>query len=77
MNSIAGLSERQMAIADILWMCQTVDDLNIMISVLPTERDRIDARGIIWMITVDELEEVGQLDKFESDAQSVINAAKN
>ena len=57
MISIEFLTPRQMQIAELLWSCQTEDDVKDLVLALPTHRDQVDASSIIKVMMWDSIEE--------------------
>ena len=76
MISIEGLNDRQRNIMDLLWSCQTMSDVQAFIQALPTEQDRMDARGLILIATWDSLEQELGLQAYEQTAVDCINSAR-
>ncbi len=68
MITIAGLTERQRGIMDLLWNCQDLEQITLFIKSLPTEQDRIDARSLVWIATVESLEQELGIAKETKDA---------
>ena len=74
--TIAGLTERQLSIANLVWACTTEDTLITLIKSLPTERDRIDATNLVKLMIHECLEQENGLDAYESDAIDIIDRAR-
>lgn len=60
---IEGLSKRQVEICNLLWMCETTQDLNELMEVLPPQ-DRDQAETLMQIMLMEEYET--QLEKMES-----------
>jgi hypothetical protein len=54
--NIEGLNDRQMQICDLLWGCNTSEDVEALISSLPTLQDKLDARSLVNLMLYEELE---------------------
>lgn len=78
MITIAGLTERQKGIMDLLWNCQDLEQITLFIKSLPTEQDRIDARSLVWIATVESLEQELGIAKETKDAaaRAISNAMR-
>jgi hypothetical protein len=74
MIEITGLTKRQMVLADILWSIEEWDMVEVFIKSL-SKRDRIDCEGIIEMMTMSMIEELGNKDFTE--ANKIIEKVKN
>ena len=74
--TIAGLTERQKNIADLLWSCATEDSLVLLVKSLPTEQDRRDAHSLIKLMIHETQEAEGHLDYYESQALEAIDRAR-
>ena len=74
MIEITGLTKRQMVLADILWSIEEWDMVEVFIKSL-SKRDRIDCEGIIEMMTMSMIEELGNKDFTE--ANEIIEKVKS
>jgi hypothetical protein len=72
--TIAGLNQRQLNIANLLWSCNTEDTLVQLIKALPTDQDRRDAASLA-VIMIQECQEQ-ELDAYESHALEAIDRAR-
>ena len=74
MIELTGLTKRQMILADILWSIEEWDMVEVFIKSL-SKRDRIDCEGIIEMMTMSMIEELGNKDFTE--ANKIIEKVKS
>jgi hypothetical protein len=74
MIEITGLTKRQMILADIIWSIEEWDMVEVFIKSL-SKRDRIDCEGIIEMMTMSMIEELGNKDFTE--ANKIIEKVKS
>jgi 3-dehydroquinate dehydratase len=74
MIELTGLTKRQMVLADILWSIEEWDMVEVFIKSL-SKRDRIDCEGIIEMMTMSMIEELGNKDFTE--ANKIIEKVKS
>jgi hypothetical protein len=74
MIELTGLTKRQMVLADILWSIEEWDMVETFINSL-SKRDRIDCEGIIEMMTMSMIEELGNKDFTE--ANKIIEKVKS
>jgi len=74
MIEITGLTNRQMILADIIWSIEEWDMVEVFIKSL-SKRDRIDCEGIIEMMTMSMIEELGNKDFTE--ANKIIEKVKS
>lgn len=74
MITIAGLTHRQKLIMDLLWNCNSIQDVNTLIRALPIEDVR-DARSLVWVATQESLEQEGELDAYKDSALACISRA--
>jgi hypothetical protein len=77
MISIQGLTERQRTIVELLWTCNTLDQVKTLIAALPSRRDQLDAAALIEIVTQESLEEEGELANYESAAEAAISSARS
>lgn len=73
MITINGLTQRQKSIMDLLWGCETLEQVQTMIRALPTQRDQWDALSLIEIATQDSIEEEQGLDSYEAQALDIIH----
>jgi hypothetical protein len=73
---ITGLNERQRNIMDLLWGCNTLEQVNTLIDALPDSKDKQDARALIEIAVQESLEAEGLLDAHKAAAESVIASAR-
>lgn len=73
---ITGLNERQRNIMDLLWGCNTLEQVNTLIAALPNTQDQQDARALIEIALQESLEAEGLLDAHKAAAESVIASAR-
>jgi hypothetical protein len=74
--TIAGLTERQKSIADLIWTCNTEATLVQLIKSLPTEQDRQDATSLVKIMIHECVEQEQGLDDYLSAAMDAIEAAR-
>jgi len=75
MITITGLTVRQQQLMDLLWTCQTVEQVNTLIAALPTYRDKWDARALVDIALQETLEAEDGLDAYKDAAEvAVFNA---
>jgi hypothetical protein len=72
--TIQGLTVKQKLIADLLWTCNTQEQMQGLIQSLPTDRDKIEAAGIARIMVYECMED--DLDLYESEAADLINQVK-
>lgn len=77
MITISGLTERQRNLMDLLWGCKDLEQVNTLISAMPTEQDRQDCRGLVTILTQEVIEQELGLDSYEQQALSVIDRARS
>ena len=77
MISIAGLTPRQKTLMDLLWNCETMEQVELMVKALPTHKDRVDAAGLIQIATWESLEEEEGLDAYADLACIAISNARS
>ncbi len=76
MITIQGLTERQRGIMDLLWGCENLEQIQELIAALPTRQDQLDARSLVWVATVESLEqELGIAKECKDAAASAIRNA--
>ena len=61
---------------DLLWNCETMEDVQRFIRALPNEQDRMDAKGLILIATWDSIEEELGLQAYENSAADIINSVR-
>lgn len=76
MITIEGLTPRQYQIMDLLWGCDSIDQVQTLIAAMPTDKDRCDAQSLIIIATHETLEQELGLDEYEAMAQAVIDRAR-
>jgi hypothetical protein len=74
--TIAGLTERQKSIADLIWTCDTEATLVQLIKSLPTEQDRLDATSLVKIMIHECFETEHGLDAYEELALAAIESAR-
>ena len=68
MITINGLTARQKILMDLLWSCENIEQIQAMISALPTAEDRYDARSLVLIATWESLEQELGFSKEDKDA---------
>jgi hypothetical protein len=76
MITINGLTARQKNIMDLLWGCESIEQVNTLVAALPTDRDRYDARSLIVIATWDTIEEEYGLDEYLDQANDIISRCR-
>ena len=74
--TIEGLTQRQRAIADLLWSCNSQESVMQLLKGLPTDQDRLDASCLVRMMIHEVAEQEGHLDGYKSQALAVIDSAR-
>jgi hypothetical protein len=69
--TIAGLTERQKILCDLIWQCNTKEQALEFIRNLPTAADRRDARCLAQIMVYEVLEE--RISDYAESAQAVIS----
>jgi len=71
------LSPRQIAIAEILWLCRDEEELKDTIMAMPTHQDRVDASSLVKLMMWDALEQDIGLDEYaEATARAIACAMR-
>jgi len=73
MITIEGLTTRQKNIMELMWQCQTMEQLQTLIKALPTQADQQDAVSLVQIATMEGLEEEGRLDEYKDAAKAAID----
>jgi hypothetical protein len=76
MITISGLTTRQKTIMELLWTCQTVEQVRTLIAALPSQQDVVDAHSLVNIAMMESLEEDGELDRWEGAACEAIDRAR-
>jgi hypothetical protein len=76
MITISGLTTRQKTIMELLWTCQTVEQVRTLIAALPSKQDVVDAHSLVNIAMMESLEEDGELDRWEGAAREAIDRAR-
>jgi hypothetical protein len=76
MITISGLTTRQKTLMELMWQCQTMEQLQTLIKALPTRADQRDAVSLVQIATLEGLEEEGELDRWEGAACEAIDRAR-
>ena len=74
--TIDGLTPRQKVIAELLWSCESVEQLKTIISQLPTLKDRADAATIMEIMIHESMENEFGLDDYESITNDIIDGIR-
>jgi hypothetical protein len=78
MITIEGLTQRQKQLMDIMWGCQTLDQVTSFIRALPTRKDQLDAASLVKIATWDSIEqEVGFTEEVTDAANDCISRARS
>jgi hypothetical protein len=75
MIRIEGLTKKQKAIMDVLWMCDSLEQANLVVSSLSQYRDRCDAQSLMHIALIESLEQDGALDEYTDAAAHCISLA--
>ena len=71
------LSPRQIAIAEILWLCRDEEELKDTIMAMPTHQDRVDASSLVKLMMWDTIEQDIGLDEYaEARARAIACAMR-
>jgi hypothetical protein len=76
MITIEGLTQRQKTIMDLLWGCDSLEQVQTLISALPSSRDQRDAGSLVLIATLESMEQEGQLEEHLAAAKEIIDAAQ-
>ena len=76
MITISGLTARQKQIMELMWSCNTQQQVNTLIAALPDARDRMDAKSLVEIALQATLEAEGELDAHKTAAQAAISRAR-
>ncbi len=74
--TIEGLTDRQRAIADIIWACNTKAQIDKFIKMLPTKELQIEAEGVFQLILMASIEQAYDGLGDHSQALELINKVK-
>ena len=74
--TIEGLTHRQKTLADLLWSCQTEQQMLTLIKNLPTQADQRDAISLTHMIIHETAEAEGYLDRYKESALEIIDRVR-
>lgn len=77
MITIAGLTDRQRQIMDLLWSCESLEQVNTLIDALPTKNDQNDARGLVVIATQESFEQELGLEAYREASQAVIDRCRS
>jgi len=69
--TLEGLTPKQKQLAQLIWDCETQDQLEMLIKCLPTKEDRYMASTLSRVMIYEALEQ--NIDHYESVAQEVID----
>lgn len=75
MITIANLTERQRALAELLWTCQSQQDVDALVAALPAHCVA-DARSLITVILWESAEAEGELALWAAAAQQAIDRVR-
>jgi hypothetical protein len=77
MITITGLTHKQKAIMDILWACNSIEQAELFIRSMPTDKDRADANSLMQIAIMETLEQEGRLDLYAANADMCIAHARS
>ena len=75
MIHIEGLTKKQVAIMDVLWACNSLEQARMVVQSLSLHRDRCDAESLMHIALVESLEQEGALDEYKDAAADCISLA--
>ena len=75
--TIAGLTERQKQLMDLLWGCATMEQVTTLIKALPSKQDQVDCAGLIRIATLETLEQELGLEDYADAAKAAIARARS
>jgi hypothetical protein len=61
---------------DLLWGCESIEQVNTLVEALPTNRDRYDAKSLIVIATWDTIEEELGLNEYTDEATDLISRCR-
>jgi hypothetical protein len=76
MITINGLTLRQKNIMDLLWGCESIEQVNTLVQALPTKQDQQDAQSLIIIATWDTIEEELGLDAYSDQVSDLISRCR-
>jgi hypothetical protein len=76
MITINGLTQRQKNIMDLLWGCESIEQVNTLVAALPTAQDKRDAQSLIMIATWDTIEEEYGLNEYLDQASDIISRCR-
>ena len=76
MIRIEGLTKKQKAIMDVLWMCDSLEQAELVVQSLSQHRDRCDAQSLMHIALVETLEQEGALDEHSEAAEVAVRNAR-
>ncbi len=76
MITINGLTTRQKNIMDLLWGCESIEQVNTLVAALPTAQDKRDAQSLIMIATWDTIEEELGLDAYSDQVSDLISRCR-
>jgi len=77
MITITGLTDKQKAIMDILWACNSIEQAELFIRSMPTAKDRADAHTLMTIAVLETLEQEGRMLDYAADADMCIAHARS
>ena len=76
MITLEGLTPKQKMLAQLVWDCQTQDQLELLIRCLPTQEDRYMASTLSRVMIHEAWEQERGLDEFLESAQEIIDQVR-
>jgi len=76
MITITGLTHKQKAIMDILWACNSVEQAQLFIRSMPTDKDKADANSLMQIAVMETYELEGAMELYASDAKDIIDSVR-
>ena len=76
MIKLEGLTQKQHALAQLIWDCETQDQLSMLIKCLPTPEDRYTASTLARMMIQETWEQERGLEEFADAAEEIIDRAR-
>jgi hypothetical protein len=74
MITLEGLTHKQKMLAQLIWDCETQQQLELLIKCLPTEEDRLMASTLSRVMIYEALE--SEIDRYSDVAQEVIDRVR-
>ena len=76
MIHISGLTKKQVAIMEVLWQCDSLEQAQSLVKSLSSHKDRCDAQSLMEIALVESLEQEGALDEYAEAAEAAVRNAR-